>query len=279
MIWQGKGFKFSFPSSKKKTLIMGILNLTPDSFSGDGVVNSPPSALERARQMEKEGADLIDIGAESTRPGAKNLSVKEEISRLVPVLKKVRKQVKIPLSIDTQKSQVAEAALGEGVNIINDVSCLKRDEKLAETAASSGAGFILMHSRGTSQTMSGLNQYRSLTKDIIQEIKRALKLLKKAGVSQKAIAIDPGIGFAKIGPQNLELLRSIEDFKKLGYPICVGISRKSFIGDIVKEPPMMRDFGTTALHSLLVERGVHILRVHSVRAVKQAVLVTQALLQ
>jgi dihydropteroate synthase len=276
MIFQARGFKFTFPSKNCKTLIMGIINLTPDSFSGDGSSGSPHKALKLAQKMEKEGADILDLGAESTRPGARALSAREELSRLLPPLRKIRKAARLPLSVDTQKPEVAYAALEEGADIINDVSCLRYGPETADIVKRHKAGYILMHSRGTSRTMSSLNKYRKVVPEVIKEMRQALDLLKDLGLDRRSIAADPGVGFAKTGAQNLELIGSIEQFQKLGYPICVGLSRKSFIGDLVGKKPAERDLATTVLHSLLVERKVQILRVHSVEAAKQAVLVTQA---
>jgi len=275
MIWKAKGFQFKFP---QQVLLMGILNLTPDSFSGDGVDRHPQKALDQAQKIADEGADILDIGAESTRPGAREVSSQHEIKRLLPVLKKIRPKIHIPISIDTQKSEVARVMLEEGAQIINDVSGFRRDPELAQVIAHYGAGLILMHSRGNSRTMLRLNRYRELLSEIKKEMRLALQQAKKAGISRNSIVVDPGIGFAKRGKQNFELLRNIEQFQDLGYPICLGISRKSFIGETVNESPEKRDYGTTALHSLLVERGVNILRVHSVGAAKQGVQVTREFL-
>lgn len=276
LLWEGKGFKFSFP---KQVLVMGILNVTSDSFSGDGLLNSPARAVAQALKMEEEGADMLDIGAESTRPGAREISIKEELRRLLPTLRKVRKGTRLPISIDTQNSETARAALEEGAQIINDVSGLRKDPRLAEVVARSKAGLILMHSRGTPQTMKRLARYGDVVREVIRELKNGIRTAERAGISSKALVIDPGLGFAKQGPQNMKLVRSIERFLEMGYPVCVGISRKSFIGALVGRTPKERDLATTALHSLLIERGVNILRVHNVAAAKQAVLVTREFLK
>lgn len=278
MQWKFSRFKFNFPSAKRNTLVMGILNLTPDSFSSDGLGRSPQRALRQAERMEAEGADLLDLGAESTRPGSRSISETAELKRLIPVLRLIRKKTKLPLSVDTQKLAVARAALEEGADIINDVSCLK-DPRLACLIRKHKAGYILMHSRGDSRTMGRMNRYRNLAREVTGELRSALKRLEALGVSPSAIAIDPGIGFAKRGLQNLKLLQSIEQIQKLGYPICLGLSRKSFIGELTGEAlPAERDFAVTALHGLLIERGIQILRVHSVKAARAAVLMTQAFL-
>lgn len=258
---------------------MGILNITPDSFSSDGILCSPQKAVRRALEMEKEGADLLDLGAESTRPGARLLSQKEEIGRLLPTLKKIRNKIQIPISIDTQNSETARLALEEGAQIINDVSGLQKDSRMAGVVARLKAGLILMHGRGNAKTMMHQNRYQNLVTDVIKELKVSLKKAADAGIIKGRIAIDPGVGFAKIGNQNIELIRSIERIRKIGYPICLGISRKSFIGALTGQLPQERDYGTTALHSLMIERGVNILRTHNVRAAKQAVLVTQNFLK
>lgn len=258
---------------------MGILNVTLDSFSGDGLLNSPKKAVDLAQKMEEEGADMLDIGAESTRPGAREISVIEELKRLLPVLKKVRKGTRLPISIDTQNSETARAALSEGAQIINDVSGLRKDPELAAVAARSKAGLILMHSRGTPSTMKKLARYGDVVREVMRELKTSIRTSERAGIPSKALAIDPGVGFAKQGPQNMELIRSIERFLEMGYPVCVGISRKSFIGALVGRTPEERDLATTALHSLLIEGGVNILRVHNVAAARQAVLVTKEFLK
>jgi len=276
MIWQAKTFKFVFP---RAPLVMGILNLTPDSFSGDGLLRSPQKALLQAERMEAEGADLLDIGAESTRPGARPISAREETRRLLPVFKKIRKRLRIPLSVDTRNAATARAALEEGADIINDVSGLRKAPRLAGVVARYRAGLILMHSRGNPRTMSRENRYDDLAAEIVRELREGLRRARSAGVRKTAIAVDPGVGFSKRGAQNLELLRSIERFREIGYPICLGISRKSFMGEIAGGRPGERDFAATALHSMLIERGVNILRVHSVRAARQAVLITQAFLK
>ncbi len=279
MIWKFQNFKFKFADKDPVPLIMGILNFTPDSFSGDGLSKQPQKVLEVIRRMECEGADLLDLGAISTRPGASMISEREELKRLIPFLKKIRKKTKLPISIDTQRSEVARQCLEVGANIINDVSCLRHDSAMIQVVHQFKAGLIVMHSRGNSKTMGTLNTYRNLTRDVAQELKVSLLKAKKAGIPRSSIAIDPGIGFAKKGKQNIKLLQSLESFKKLGYPIALGISRKSFIGEIVNLPPGDRDFASTALHSLLTQRGVHVLRVHSVGAAKQAILVTQAFMK
>jgi dihydropteroate synthase len=278
MIWSGNGFRFKFPTKNPRPLVMGILNITPDSFSGDGLRNTS-TILKRAREIEKEGADILDIGAESTRPGAHQLSAKEELRRLLPVLKKIRQKISIPISVDTTKPEVARASLEVGASIINDVSCLRDGVDVARAAKEAGAGYILMHARGTSKTMKTKARYKNVTREVVNELKVQIKKLKGLKFSRAAIAIDPGIGFAKNGSQNFELLRSIESLGDLGYPICLGISRKSFIGELTKGLPKERDIATSVLHGLMIERGVHIIRTHSVKALRQTILVTRALLK
>ena len=255
---------------------MGILNLTPDSFSDGGQFLNPDLALKRALQMEQEGADFLDIGGESTRPGAEPVSEEEEIRRLFPLLEKIVREVRIPISVDTTKSRVADLALEKGAVIVNDVSGLHQDPKMISVVRKHGAGIILMHRRGTPQTMQSLTHYRDLISEVEEELLESVRLAGDAGIAEEQIAIDPGIGFAKTAEQNFEIVKSLERFKRFGRPLVVGASRKSFLGKATGRSENEREFASEAVHALLVERGANILRVHDVRAAKDACLVASA---
>lgn len=254
---------------------MGILNLTPDSFSDGGQFLDPKEALARAEQIERDGADLIDIGAESTRPGAQPVTLEEEMKRLCPALEMILEKVKLPVSIDTTKSKVADWALGRGASIINDVSGFREDAEMPAVIKQHGAGVILMHRRGSPETMQKLTQYERLISDIIWELEESIGIAEKAGVAQEQIAIDPGIGFSKTSEQNFEIVRSIAKFRQFSRPVVVGASRKSFLGWATGREAGERVYASVALAALLAERGVHILRVHDVAATRDAVSVVR----
>ncbi len=258
----------------KKTHIMGVINLTPDSFSGDGLYSVKCSnylelALGKAEKMIKEGADIIDIGGQSSRPGAKSISVKEEILRTLPVVKFLAKKIKAPISIDTTNSEVAKAALEAGAQMINDISGLK-DKRLARVAAKSNAAVVIMHMLGRPANMQKIIAYRSLIDDIIGYLKHAIERAEANGIKPEKIVIDPGLGFGKKPEHNFQIINRLADFKVLGKPMLLGPSRKSFIGKILKVNPKGRIFGTVATCVMASERGAHILRVHDVKEVKQA---------
>ena len=212
----------------RKTLIMGVLNVTPDSFSDGGKFFDVRYAVEHALEMQRDGADIIDIGAESTRPGSKEISVAEELSRLLPVLEALRGKLKIPISVDTQKAAVAEIAIGAGAQIINDVSGLRRDPQMADVVSRHGTAIVLMHMRGTPQTMQKMPFVKHVMKDVLAGLKKSVALARGAGISKNKIVIDPGIGFGKSFEQNYELLAKLPEFAKLGYPLLVGTTRKGF---------------------------------------------------
>ncbi len=262
-----KGKNFSYEIKKFSPLIMGILNITPDSFSDGGKFFSVDAALRRAEEMVKNGVDIIDIGAESSRPGADAVSPEDEKERLMPVLTAVLKEFNIPVSVDTTKSEVAEDALKAGASIINDISGLKRDPDMAKTVASYGAGVVIMHMRGDSKNMAELTSYSDLIRDIITELKESISIAAEAGIPSSSLVIDPGIGFAKNTAQSIEIVKNINVFHELGYPLLVGPSKKSFIGDILKKPVEERLFGTLAVIAYLAMKNVHIVRVHDVAEV------------
>ncbi|MDP2044260.1 MAG: dihydropteroate synthase [Candidatus Omnitrophota bacterium] len=258
----------------KKTHIMAVINATADSFSGDGLYRVKCSdylklALGKAEKMIKEGADIIDIGGQSSRPGAKSVSTKEEILRTLPIVKFLAKKINVPISIDTTRSEVAKAALDAGAQMINDISGLK-DKRLARVAAKSNAAVVLMHMLGEPANMQKIIAYQSLIDDIISYLKQAIERAEANGIKPEKIVIDPGIGFGKKPEHNFQIIRRLADFKVLGKPILLGPSRKSFIGKILKVNPRDRIFGTMATCVMAAERGAHILRVHDVKEVNQA---------
>ncbi len=257
--------------------IMGILNVTPDSFSDGGRYRSLPAALERAREMEREGADLIDVGGESTRPGAPAVSSQEEIDRVVPVVEALGREISCPISVDTSKSAVARAALAAGAHFINDVSGLHFDPPLAEVVAQAGAGLFLMHTRGAAATMQVDTAYRDLTGEILEYLQVGITWAEAAGIPVDCLAVDPGIGFGKNASGNLEILRRLGEFRALGRPILLGTSRKSFIGKILDQPePARRLYGTLATVVLGVREGAMIHRVHEVAPAREAALMAWA---
>ncbi len=254
---------------------MGILNVTPDSFSDGGRYLNPRRAVAHALQMQEEGADLIDVGAESTRPGARPISAAEEMRRLLPVLDRIAGKLKIPVSVDTYKPSVAEAAVKAGAGLINDVTAL-RDPRMPETVARAGVPVILMHMRGTPRTMQRSPRYRRLIPEILSDLKRSIRKAESAGVSRDKILTDPGLGFGKRPEDNLLLIRSIGVFKALGFPVVIGPSRKSFIGHVSGAPADQRLCGTAVAVAIGVFGGADIVRVHDVAAMRQAAAVAEA---
>ncbi len=255
---------------------MGILNVTPDSFSDGGRYVDVRQAVRRALRMQEEGADLIDIGGESTRPGARLVPVQEELNRVLPVLEKLQGKLRIPISVDTSKPEVARDALREGASLINDVSGL-RDSRMAEIVAAAHVPVILMHMRGTPLTMQKKNRYRRLIPEIRSELAGSVRKAKAAGIRKENILIDPGIGFAKQPGDNLKLIRNLKAFKSLGYPVVVGPSRKSFIGFLLGNRVEDRLFGTAAAVALSVVHGADVIRVHDVAAMRQVAAVSSAI--
>lgn len=253
-----------------RPLIMGILNVTPDSFSDGGSFLDPHRATERALEMEAEGADIIDIGGESTRPGAPQVPVAEELRRVAPVVEQLAGRLSCPISVDTWKSEVAQGALAAGAEIINDISGFGFDPAMAPLAAGSGAGVVLMHTRGTPDRMQSHTCYEDLLGEVIAELRCSLDSAVAAGVERRRIVIDPGIGFAKDAAGNLEILRRLREFACLGLPLLVGTSRKSFIGKTLGRETGERLVGTAATVALAVANGASILRVHDVRAMRDA---------
>ena len=267
-----------------RTLVMGILNVTPDSFSDGGQFVAFDKALEHAHRMITDGADIIDIGGESTRPGSEGpVSAEEEINRVVPVIEALANSTDIPLSIDTTKSEVARAAVEVGASIINDVSALRFDFYIADVAARSGAGLVLMHSRGTPATMHRLPPVADIMEEVTSSLRASIKMAERRGVARECIAIDPGIGFGKSQQQNLELLAKTDELTKVfpDLPILIGTSRKSFIGKILADKDGnsaaadQRLSGSLATVAAAVLKGAHIVRVHDVKETVDCVRVVE----
>jgi dihydropteroate synthase len=268
-----KKFRLRLPSQTliigERTLVMGVLNVTPDSFSDGGKYDEPEAAIERGLAMELAGADLIDIGGESTRPGSAEISASEELDRVLPILEGLRGRLKIPVSVDTRRSTVAEIAVRAGAEIINDVSGLKSDARIAEVAAKYGVALVLMHMRGEPGTMQKGPFARNVTRDVVQGLRESLAKAREAGVGKSQIILDPGIGFGKSHSQNYELLQKLPQLGALGYPLLVGTSRKGFLGatlarDGKAAPPEERIWGTAATVTASILGGAHIVRVHDV---------------
>jgi dihydropteroate synthase len=255
---------------RKTPLIMGILNITPDSFSDGGNFYTVQSAVDRAKQMEDAGADILDIGGESTRPYSQPVSPQDELDRVVPVLERLQKSINIPISIDTTKSVVARAAIQLGAQIINDISGLEADEQMIEVARDSQAGVCAMHRQGTPQTMQDNPSYENCTVEILEYLKLRDTQLRNSGIPPERICLDPGIGFGKLHEHNIELIRNVGVFHQLARPILVGHSRKGFVGKILGSKDVARDYGTLGVSFALHLQGVQILRVHDVAGHVQA---------
>lgn len=257
-----------------QTLIMGILNITPDSFSDGGDYSDPDRALARAIELEDQGADIIDVGAESTRPGSQRVSEAEELRRLIPVLKRLRGKVSIPISVDTYKSGVAEKALEHGAEIINDPSGILWDLQLPRVVTKWDAGLIINHMRGTPETWAKLGPIKELIRSVAIDLEAALNRVRQAGVQKHQLAIDPGLGFGKRREQNSELIARLHFLHSFDLPVLIGPSRKSFLK---KEEPELTEFATAAAVAASVLNGAHVVRVHNVRAMKAVVEVLDAI--
>jgi len=264
----------------ERTLVMGVLNITPDSFSDGGKFYSPESAVEHVLEMIAEGADIIDIGGESTRPGSAFVSEEEELQRVIPVIKKLTAATSIPISVDTTKSSVARAALTAGAEIVNDISALRFDPAIADQVAQAQAGLVLMHSRGTPKTMQQLPPVADILSEVIGGLRESIAVAEQRGVSLEGIAIDPGIGFGKTVEQNLDLIARLDQLAHEfpDFPLLIGTSRKSFIGKLLDNAPAdQRLYGTIASTVAAVMNGAHIVRVHDVKAAVDAVKVADAI--
>jgi len=256
----------------KRTYVMGIINVTPDSFSGDGLGADIPAIVDQALRFQQEGADFLDVGAESTRPGYQPISADEELRRLIPALEAIADRVNLPLSVDTYKSQVAARAIATGAVIINDIWGLKADPELARVAAEAGTPLIIMHNQET-------RQYRDLLPDIFASLNHSANLALEAGVPQQNIILDPGIGFGKTPDHNLEILKRLDEFKALGYPLLVGTSRKSTIGLVLGLPVSERVEGTAATVAFSIAGGADIVRVHDVKAMVRVCRMSDAIIR
>ena len=265
-------FKFG-----SRTYIMGILNVTPDSFSGDGVGHDVGKAVELARKMVEDGADIIDIGGESTRPGAEPVTTEEEIKRTIPVIKKLSKTINAPISIDTAKSEVARLALENGASIVNDITGLESDPKIIGVVGEFNAKLVVMHIKGTPQTMQNSPKYGNLLQEVKDKLKIIIKNAEAGGIKKENIIIDPGIGFGKTVEHNLEIINRLAEFKEFNLPILIGPSRKSFIGKLLGAEPDKRIFGTLASAAIAINNGADIIRVHDVKQMKQVAVIADAI--
>lgn len=275
--WRLRGLTLDL---SERPLVMGILNVTPDSFSDGGRFRDAGPALARARALVADGADLLDVGGESTRPGAPEVSVDEELARVLPVVRAIRAELAVPVSVDTRKAAVAREVLAAGADAVNDVSALG-DPEMAAAVAEGEAGLVLMHMRGTPETMQSLTDYGDVAAEVAAELEGPVARAVAAGVAPERIVVDPGVGFAKTAAQNLALIAGLGALvRRLGRPVLLGPSRKSFIGHLLGGAPAeARDAGTVGACVAGLARGARIFRVHEVRAAREALLVADAILR
>jgi dihydropteroate synthase len=266
------GVDFDFRS---RTHVMGILNITPDSFSDGGRFFDPASAVAQGIRMVEQGADILDIGGESTRPGSDPVSPAEEIRRVIPVIETLRDKTNVPLSIDTWKAEVAEAALGAGATIVNDISALTMDGRMMDMVARHGATAVLMHMKGTPKTMQLAPHYENVLTEVYDFLMGRVRESRNHGISH--VIVDPGVGFGKQLDHNLQLMRGLNTFVRLGCPLLVGPSRKSFIGTLLNLPVGERMEGTAAAVTACILRGANIIRVHDVKEMKRVAVIADAL--
>ncbi|MGH9733247.1 MAG: dihydropteroate synthase, partial [Candidatus Acidiferrales bacterium] len=262
-MFRRKRFRLKLPTRTlilgERTLVMGVLNVTPDSFSDGGVHLDPDAAIARAFEIERQGADILDIGAESTRPGSEGISAEEELRRLLPVLEKLRGKLKIPISIDTSKSEVAASAAEAGAEMVNDVTALRNDPRLADVVRRNKLALVLMHMRGTPRTMQKGAFTRDVIRDVMAGLRRSISTARRARVLKSQIIVDPGIGFGKSYPQNYELLARLPELARLGHPVTIGASRKTFIGRATGRASVAdRAWGTAATVAASILGGAHI---------------------
>ena len=261
----------------ERTLVMGVLNITPDSFSDGGVYLDSEAAIARALELERDGADILDVGGESTRPGATPIPAQEELRRILPVLEVLRSKLRIPISVDTQKAEVAEAALATGAEILNDISALRTDPRLAEVARRTRAPIILMHMRGAPRNMQRGPFAHDVIRDVLTGLREAVARARRAGLAKSQLLLDPGIGFGKKYEQNFEILARLPEFARMGCPLVVGTSRKGFLGKALAlegepdVPPGERLLGTAATVTASILGGAHIVRVHDVAEMARVV--------
>lgn len=259
-----------------KTHVMGILNVTPDSFSDGGKYFESDKAIEHGIAMAQEGADIIDVGGESARPYSRRISIQEELDRVLPVIEKLKKELSIPISIDTCKVEVVQAALRAGATIINDISALRFDPRMGSIAAEAGVPVILMHMRGTPENMQQNPTYEDLISEVIGFLRDGIKRSIEAGIRKELVVVDPGIGFGKTFDDNLKIIKELSQFEILQQPILLGTSNKAFIGHILKKEAEERDTGTMATVAAGVMNGAHIVRVHHVRMAVETVRIVDA---
>jgi dihydropteroate synthase len=263
----------------ERTVIMGVLNVTPDSFSDGGQHFDREAAVARAFEIERQGADILDIGAESTRPGSEGISVEEELRRLLPVLEKLHGKLRIPISVDTSESEVAEGAAEAGAEIVSDVTGLRNDPRIADVVRRRKLGLVLMHMRGVPRTMQKGPFARDVMRDVSAGLRRSMAVARRAGVSKSPIIVDPGIGFGKSYPQNYEILARLPELARLECPLLIGASRKAFIGRATgAESVADRAWGTAATVAASILGGAHIVRVHDVAEMAQVARVADAIL-
>ena len=261
----------------ERPLIMGVVNVTADSFYDGGRYAEPERAIAHAIELAEQGADILDIGAESTRPGAQPVNEEDELARVVPVVAELARRVTAQISVDTTKSRVAQSALDAGASIVNDVSALRWDEKMASVVAQSGAAVVLMHMQGTPQTMQTAPMYDDVVAEVARFLGERMQAALEAGIAKTNIVLDPGIGFGKLLEHNLELLNRLRELAMLDRPLLVGVSRKAFIGRMVGRAAEHREWGTAAAVALAVDRGARILRVHDVAMMTDVVKVAAAI--
>jgi len=261
----------------ERPLIMGVVNVTADSFYDGGRYAEPERAIAHAIELAEQGADILDIGAESTRPGAQPVNEEDELARVVPVVAELARRVTAQISVDTTKSRVAQSALDAGASIVNDVSALRWDEKMASVVARSGAAVVLMHMQGTPQTMQTAPTYDDVVAEVARFLGERMQAALEAGIAKTNIVLDPGIGFGKLLEHNLELLNRLQELAMLDRPLLVGVSRKAFIGRMVGRAAEHREWGTAAAVALAVDRGARILRVHDVAMMTDVVKVAAAI--
>jgi dihydropteroate synthase len=264
----------------KRTYLMGILNITPDSFSDGGEFNNLDAALSQARNMVNSGVDIIDIGGQSTRPGAEEITETEELTRVIPIIKAIRQELSIPISIDTTRANVAQTSIKAGANLVNDISGATFDPQMLSVVASLDVPIVLMHIRGTPKNMQELTDYEDVVEEVYQFLASRIDVALALGIKRSRLLIDPGIGFAKTYPQNIQLLKNLSRFRSLEVPILVGVSRKSFIGRILdKNNPKDRVWGTAAACCAAIAQGAHVLRVHDVPEIYDVCRVADTLLR
>ncbi len=270
---------FKFPQSEEEALVMGIINLSPDSFYGESRCKTVEQALSAAETMLEEGAGILDIGAESSRPGSVPISTQEEIDRLLPVLIKLVEVANIPISVDTYKAKVAHEVLKAGASIINDITGLQRSEEMAQVISQFHAGVILMHMQGSPESMQHYPKYEDVVTEVFDYLQKSLAIAVSAGIDPEKIAIDPGIGFGKTDAHNLLILKNLSRLNELSKPVLLGVSRKSLIGNILNLPAEERLEGSLAATVFGLTQGVSIIRTHDVKATLRAVKVAEAIMK